>query len=258
VLETDGHDFGAILSTLESAGEAEIPTMILAHTVMGKGVPFMENLAKYHGSPLSEEQLEEALQSLEQPNQMERYRQLRSSFQAPAKPDHSVFELKCSLQPGQPVVYDQSTDNRSAWGAAIADLAKINLNNPTPIVVLDCDLQGSVKTGDFASVSPDRYIQAGIMEHHTVVLGGALSSCGIQTFWADFGMFGLDEVYNMHRLNDINHTNLKVVLTHVGLDVGEDGKTHQCIDYIGLLRNLYGLRLICQPTPTRPTAWCAG
>ena len=251
VLETDGHDFGAIISTLESAVKAEIPTMILAHTVMGKGIPFMENLAKYHGSPLSEEQLDEALQSLEQPNQMELYRRLRSSFQAPAKPDHSVFELKCSLQPGQPTVYDQSTDNRSAWGAAIADLAKINLDNPTSIVVLDCDLQGSVKTGDFASVSPDRFIQAGIMEHHTAVLGGALSSCGIQTFWADFGMFGLDEVYNMHRLNDINHTNLKVALTHVGLDVGEDGKTHQCIDYIGLLRNLYGFRLICPADPNQ-------
>ena len=139
----------------------------------------------------------------------------------------------------------------AAPGGCIADLAKISLDNPTSIVVLDCDLQGSVKTGDFASVSPDRFIEVGIMEHHTAVLGGALSSCGIQTFWADFGMFGLDEVYNMHRLNDINHTNLKVALTHVGLDVGEDGKTHQCIDYIGLLRNLYGFRLICPADPNQ-------
>jgi transketolase len=49
----------------------------------------------------------------------------------------------------------------------------------------------------------------------------------------------MDEVYNQQRLNDINGTDLKLVLTHLGLDVGEDGKTHQCIDYIGLSRGLY-------------------
>ncbi len=252
VLEIDGHDFGAIFSALENARESEVPTMILAHTVMGKGVPFMENLAKYHGSALSEELLDEALKILGQPNHMELYRRLRENFSAShAKPDHSSFALSCTLQPGQPTVYEQSTDNRGAWGSAIADLARINSANPTPIVVVDCDLQSSVKTGDFARVSPDRFIQTGIMEHHAAVLSGALSSCGIQTFWADFGMFGLDEVYNPQRLNDINHTNLKVTLTHVGLDVGEDGKTHQCIDYIGLLRNLFSFRLICPADPNQ-------
>ncbi len=250
VIETDGHDFGAIFSALEDAVGSELPTMILAHTVMGKGVPFMENLAKYHGSPLAEEQLDEALRILGQPNQMDKYRNIREAFKAPVeKPNHSGFELRCDLQPGQPTVYNESTDNRSAWGAAIADLARVNASNPTPIVVVDCDLKSSVKTGDFAKENPSRFIQSGIMEHNAAVLGGALSSCGIQTFWADFGVFGLGEVYNMQRLNDINHTNLKVVLTHVGLDVGEDGKTHQCVDYIGLLRNLYGFRLICPADP---------
>ncbi|MCB5246871.1 MAG: transketolase [Candidatus Cloacimonetes bacterium] len=252
VLEIDGHDFAAIFSALASVQDAGLPTMILAHTVMGKGVPFMEDQAKYHGSALSEEQLDEALKILDQPNPLDKYRKLRESFQAPdPEPDHSIFELNCSLQPGQPTVYDKTTDNRSAWGAAIADLARINSEDPTPIVVVDCDLMGSVKTGDFAKDKPGRFIQAGIMEHNAAVLSGALSSCGIQTFWADFGMFGLDEVYNLQRLNDINHTNLKVALTHVGLDVGEDGKTHQCIDYIGLLRNLFSFRLICPADPNQ-------
>ncbi len=44
--------------------------------------------------------------------------------------------------------------------------------------------------------------------------------------------FGIAEVYNNQRLNDINQTNLKTVVTHTGIDVGADGKTHQCIDYI--------------------------
>lgn len=76
--------------------------------------------------------------------------------------------------------------------------------------------------------------------------------------WADFGVFGLTEVYNQQRLNDINRTNLKLFLTHVGLDVGEDGMTHQCIDYVGLLRNLFGWKLIVPADPNqtdRVTRW---
>ncbi|MDZ4182127.1 MAG: transketolase C-terminal domain-containing protein, partial [Candidatus Cloacimonadaceae bacterium] len=55
----------------------------------------------------------------------------------------------------------------------------------------------------------------------------------------------------MHRLNDINHTNLKVVLTHVGADVGEDGKTHQCVDYINLTRNLFHFNILCPADPNQ-------
>lgn len=249
VLEINGHDLEQILNALDTVEHATAPTMILAHTVMGKGVSFMENQAKYHGSTLSEEQLAEALKELDMPNRLKEYKKIRENFRAKNGEHKLQFALECDLQSGQPTVYDKDTDNRSAWGNAIADLAEINRSNRTPIAVLDCDLAGSVKTADFAKVMPERFIQCGIMEHNTAVVAGALSTCGIQTFWADFGMFGLAEVYNMQRLNDINQTNLKVVLTHVGLDVGEDGKTHQSIDYIGLTRNLYDFRLICPADP---------
>jgi len=59
------------------------------------------------------------------------------------------------------------------------------------------------------------------------------------------------ETYNQHRLTDINGGNLKLVCTHVGLDVGEDGKTHQCIDYLGLLHSLPGFRTILPADPNQ-------
>ncbi len=246
VLEIDGHNFEEIFAALDKAQASEIPTMILAQTVMGKGVPFMENQNQYHGAPLREEPFKEALEILGMPNRLDEYRALREAYKATAGGfDPGIFALKTDLKAGQPIVYEKNTDNRSAWGEAIADLALLNLENPTPIVMVDCDLQASVKTADFEKAAPERFIQSGIMEHNAAVVSGAISTCGIQTWWADFGMFGLDEVYNMQRLNDINHANLKTVLTHVGLDVGEDGKTHHCIDYIGLVRNLFGFRLIC-------------
>ncbi len=252
VIESSGHDYAQVLDAISQAENMGKPTMILAHTVMGKGVSFMENQAKYHGSTLSEEQLSDALKELGQPNKLKEYKKMRDDFN-PAKIEHStaVFQLHADLSGGQPIVYESETDNRSAWGKAIADLGKINLNAKTPLAVIDCDLAASVKTGDFAKVSPERFIQAGIMEHNAAVVGGAMSASGIQTFWSDFGMFGIDEVYNMHRLNDINHANFKTVVTHVGIDVGEDGKTHQCIDYIGLVRNLFGYRLISPADPNQ-------
>ena len=96
-----------------------------------------------------------------------------------------------------------------------------------------------------------------MQEHNTATVSGALSAMGIVTFFADFGVFGMDETYNQQRLNDINQTNLKLILTHCGLDVGQDGKTHQCIDYIGLARNLYGFKPVVpadanQNGPRRP------
>lgn len=251
VWEIDGHSYPEIFQALEKASRAAQPALILAHTVMGKGVPFMENLAKYHGSALPEDQLAEALQTLGQPNRLDEFKKLREKFKPANGHDGQRFDLRCDLQPGRPILYEKETDNRSAWGAAIADLAETNKKKNTPIVVVDCDLQASVKTAAFEKATPDRFIQAGIMEQNSAVLSGALSTCGIQVFWSDFGIFGLDEVYNMQRLNDINHTNLKVVLTHVGIDVGEDGKTHQCVDYIGLLRNLYNFRLICPADPNQ-------
>ena len=243
VIEVDGHNISLILTALHNARSFKQPTMILAHTVMGKGVSFMENNAQYHGSVLSETQLENALEELGTEMELKKYRKLRSEFKPENNPQLNSA-LNTDFNIGKPVLYEKDCDCRSAWGKAIADLAKVNTNAKTPIVVLDCDLATSVKTEEFAQISPQNFFECGIMEQHTCVMGGALSVCGIQTFWSDFGVFGIAEVYNNQRLNDINQTNLKTILTHTGIDVGADGKTHQCIDYISLTRNLFGFKLI--------------
>jgi len=244
VIEVTGHDIHLVLSAFESAHGFEHPTMILAHTVMGKGVDFMENKAKYHGSTLNEQQLEQALQQLDGVSELDKYRKLRREFK-PSTNHNKDFAITPDFTCGKAVLYDSDSDCRSAWGKAIADLARINGNAKTPLVVVDCDLAVSVKTDEFAEAYPDNFIECGIMEQHAAVMSGALSTCGIQTFWSEFGVFGMAEVYNAQRLNDINHTNLKTVVTHVGIDVGADGKTHQSVDYISLARNLFGFRVIC-------------
>ena len=109
----------------------------------------------------------------------------------------------------------------------------------------------STKTTAFARQFPDYFFQGGIQEHNTATIAGAVSTVNLLSFFADFGVFGIDETYNQHRLNDINGTNLKLICTHVGLDVGEDGNTHQCIDYVGVIRNLFGYKVIIPADPNQ-------
>jgi len=125
------------------------------------------------------------------------------------------------------------------------------------MAVLDCDLAVSVKTDAFAADRPAGFVQCGVGEHNAATVAGALSTTGVATYWADFGVFGVDEVFNQQRLNDINSTNVKLVLTHCGLDVGEDGKTHQCLDYVGRSGTSSAGRSWSPLTRTRLTGRCA-
>ncbi|HPP67120.1 MAG TPA: transketolase C-terminal domain-containing protein, partial [bacterium] len=164
------------------------------------------------------------------------------------------FDMHISINEGQPRTYEPGTkiDNRSAFGNALLDLGTANKQNKkNPIIVFDCDLASSVKTDAFAKQYPENFFQCGVQEHHAATLSGAVSVGGAICFFADFGVFGVDETFNQHRLNDQNYTNLKIICTHLGLDVGEDGKTHQCIDYIGLFRNIFGIKLIIPADPNQ-------
>jgi len=147
---------------------------------------------------------------------------------------------------------DVTTDCRSAYGAALEDLARLNNAGEHPrILGFSCDLEGSVKMDAFHRQNPGCFFEGGIQEHNTATLAGAASKEGFVVFFSTFGVFGVSEVYNQQRLNDINHTHLKLVCTHLGLDVGEDGQTHQCIDYIGLVQNLYGFSIFMPADPNQ-------
>lgn len=247
VYETDGHNFEELYSVIRKAIIEKGPALILAHTVMGKGVSFMENVKDYHGKTLTREQYEKAVLELGYESVLDYYKNLReknievevvtkthSNYPQIVYPQQKVYDV------------DKKIDMRSAFGEALVEVAKCNNkgNNNLPFAVFDCDLVGSVKVDGFAKTFPANFFQSGIQEHNTCTIAGAVSTRELVSVFADFGVFGVDEVYNQQRLNDINNCNLKVVCTHLGVDVGEDGKTHQCIDYLGLLRNLFGFKVI--------------
>lgn len=254
VLEIDGHDIQAVYKALRRGVTSQGNVCILANTIIGKGVSFMEDTHIYHGKTLSEEDCGKALAELGLDNDLEEVKKRRESAKLPQDVP-GIPDIKINVETGTPRMYgtDEKTDNRSAYGAALKDIgiACRDKDGATPIAVVDCDLASSVKTDGFGKEWPENFLQVGIQEHNAATITGALSVSGVVPFFSDFGVFGVDETYNQHRLNDINHTNIKLVCTHNGLDVGEDGKTHQCIDYVGILANLYGYKVIVPADPNQ-------
>ncbi|MCE5203109.1 MAG: transketolase [Actinomycetia bacterium] len=250
VLEVDGHDIPALYQALAAAvADKERPTAVIAHTTIGKGVSFMEGQAEYHGRGLTREEYARAMAELGLADRFDHYRALRAH--PPLTTSRELHDPRVDLAPGKPREYAAGTltDNRSAWGSALTDLASANPSKP--MAVLDCDLAVSVKTDALAAARPASFVECGVGEHNAATVAGALSITGVATYWADFGVFGVDEVFNQQRLNDINSTNVKLVLTHCGLDVGEDGKTHQCLDYVGAFRNLFGWKVVVPADPNQ-------
>ena len=252
----DGHDYNGIFQAMRAAYQntSGVPTVIVARTVMGKGISFMENKAKYHGSPLPPDMLADALTELGVDNDFEQWQEKRrqpvktNTIMAPRSDYPDVL-------PGDPIVYDADTitDCRSGYGNALLGLAEANNKPGQPPVIagVSCDLEGSVKMGGFHKHSPEGYFELGIQEHHAAAVSGAMSCENMVTFFSTFGSFAVSEVYNQNRLNDFNHANIKVVATHVGLDVGEDGPTHQCIDYLGLLKNCFRFSVFMPADPNQ-------
>ncbi|HIP38174.1 MAG TPA: transketolase [Desulfocapsa sulfexigens] len=239
----DGHDCNAYFQTFSKAYQKNdgVPTVIVSRTTMGKGISFMENLAKYHGSPLDRESLAKAMEELGVEDEFDKWKALREN-PVSTNTIQPFIAPNVEIKAGDAILYEAGTmlDNRSAYGNALQSLAEANNSDDNmKITGISCDLEGSVKMGGFRKHSPKAFIEAGIQEHHAATMAGGLSSLGLVTFFSTFGAFAVSEVYNQNRLNDFNHASVKVVATHVGLDVGEDGPTHQCIDYLGLFQNYF-------------------
>lgn len=130
---------------------------------------------------------------------------------------------------------------RAAYGDALKKYGKEN----NQVVVLDADLAGATYSKRFADEVPERFIDCGIAECNMVGMAAGLATAGKIPFLHTFAMFATGRVYDQVR-NSVAypHLNVKIVGTHAGLSVGEDGATHQCIEDIALMRVIPGMTII--------------
>ena len=263
IYEIDGHDPAQVHHVLLAVRKAKTPTVILARTSMGKGISFMEAAAarkssEWHGKAPSQEQAVQALSELNltahELGLLKEYGWKRSEKTlteeelASRRARKQVIPIV--LKTGTARIYAPGTimDNRSAWGNALVDLGSLN---PARIIAMTADLAGSVKMKDFAKQQPAYFIDEGISEQHMISKAGALSLNGFCAFASTFGVFLSALAADQVRINDINMTRLKMVATHCGLSVGEDGMTHQCITDLGFMRGLFNTVIIEPSDPNQ-------
>lgn len=129
----------------------------------------------------------------------------------------------------------QAVATRDAYGTALAELGKRN----EKVVVLDADLSGSTKTAKFAKAFPDRFFNMGISEQDMIGTAGGLSLTGKIPFASTFAIFETGRAWEQIRQTlCYSHLNVKLVATHSGITVGEDGASHQALEDVALMRVL--------------------
>ncbi len=135
--------------------------------------------------------------------------------------------------PDCPDFCGKAVATRDAYGAALLALGKRNER----VVVLDADLSGSTKTAKFARAFPDRFFNMGIAEQDMIGTAGGLSLTGKIPFASTFAVFQTGRAWEQIRQTlCYSGLNVKLVATHAGITVGEDGASHQALEDIALMR----------------------
>ena len=131
---------------------------------------------------------------------------------------------------------------RVSYGEALVELA----NEHDDFVVLDADLAAATQTGKFKAACPDRFFDVGIAESNLMGVAAGIATTGRVAFASTFAMFAAGRAFEQVR-NSIGypHLNVKVVGSHGGLSVGEDGATHQCTEDLALMRVIPGMKVLC-------------
>ncbi len=131
---------------------------------------------------------------------------------------------------------------RESFGMALAQAAK----EYPQLVVLDADLAKATRTDLFKAECPERFVDCGIAEGNMIGVAAGLAACGKIPVAATFAMFSAERAMEQVR-NSVGypHLNVKIVGTHAGISVGEDGATHQCNEDCATMRSIPGMTVIC-------------
>ena len=223
----DGHDPAALLASFDEAARTTgRPTVLLARTLKGKGISFVEDRPDWHGKALKKgEELDKALAEL---SKGLTENAIAPQISRPTGPDAAPP----AATPMAPPAY-KPTDavaTREAFGAALAALGDAN-----PLVVgLDADVKNSTFTELFGKRFPDRFFQNFIAEQNMVGAAVGLAACGRIPFAATFACF-LTRAYDFIRMAAISHANVKLMGSHAGVSIGEDGPSQMGLEDLAMM-----------------------
>lgn len=246
----DGHDVEALLDAYETAAATtDRPTVVLARTIKGKGLPGIEDKNGFHGKALSKEDADKAVQSLERAvdGHTGPWKPMQPSLPWTATaPAHA--QGKRTAPPyavgGKPVA------PRKGFAEALAALGG---ENPD-IVVIDGDVKNSTYTELFEKVAPDRFFEGYIAEQNMVGMAAGLASRGRIAFAATFAAF-LSRAYDFVRMACVGGNPIKLAGTHVGVSIGQDGPSQMGLEDIAMMCAQPGMTVLYPVDAT--SAWRA-
>ena len=227
----DGHNPAEIqqaFTGLLGSGSPK-PKMIIARTLKGKGVSFLEDQDNWHGKALKKEELDKALAELGEVD-TRLVGQLAQPEKAAAPVSLQVGEERLTAyDPAKPVA------TRKAYGNALANLAE----NLPGLVVLDAETSNSTYAESVKKLHSEKFIECYIAEQNMVGMALGFSRRGKLPFVSTFAAF-LSRAFDQIRMSALAEANIKFCGSHAGVSIGEDGSSQMGLEEIAMFRALPG------------------
>jgi transketolase len=233
----DGHDVTAIDraygNALSSTGK---PTVILAKTIKGKGFSEIENKEGWHGKTLPPDMAERAIKELGG---------VRHLKVKTAKPESAQPAIKHGDAPVTLPVYkkEDKVPTRKAYGDALLALGAI-----PDVVATDAEVSNSTHADEFAKAHPERYFEMWIAEQQMLATAVGLSVRGYRPFASTFAAF-FSRAYDFIRMAGISQANIRLVGSHAGVEIGQDGPSQMALEDLASMRVIHGSTVLypCDP-----------
>jgi transketolase len=228
----DGHDVKKILAALHKIRSSGGPAVILAKTIKGKGVSFIEDRNGWHGRALKPEELEKALAEIGPMPEVDAKRYIRAPRKAvrPALKADTSWERTAHAAP---------MATRLAYGIALEKLGRVNEN----VVALDGDVKNSTYADKFFESFPRRSFQGYIAEQNLVGMAIGMAAKGYMPFIATFAAF-LTRAHDQIRMAAYSLSNIKLCGSHVGVSIGEDGPSQMGLEDLAIFRPIPGCAVL--------------
>ena len=223
----DGHSFHEILDAYTKCLEiSDRPAMVIAKTIKGKGVSFIEDQNGWHGKPLKKKDLEKALDELGSVDKTVRG--------VVPEPRDQVSQVQMSRMPDD-VAYkkDEMIATRTAYGNALKRI----FPKYTNIVSLDGEVSNSTRAEYFKKAYPDNFFEMYVAEQNMVGTALGLARLGKLPFVSSFGAF-LTRAFDQIRMSQYSDANIKFVGSHAGVAIGEDGPSQMALEDIAMFRSI--------------------
>ncbi|MEA5622834.1 transketolase [Nostoc sp. UHCC 0251] len=242
-IEIDGHDFTEIDQAFSAALSInDRPTVIIARTKKGKGVASLEDLGGWHGKALKPDDEKKAIAELGGE------RNIRIQVNKPEEQGQPVAI-------GNPQPLELSTYNkgakvatRRAYGDALVALGAAQPD----VVVLDAEVSNSTCAEDFAEAYPERYFEMYIAEQQLIAAAVGLQVRKYKPFASSFAAF-LSRAYDFVRMAAISRANIKLVGSHAGVSIGQDGPSQMALEDLAAFRAVWGSTVL-YPSDANQTA----